>query len=109
MINLDAMMSVANENELALHEHLDHGVMMMEFPAICQVSPFLVSADEGDTWCPEVLGPEGKMWSGRISLRGVALETEIRDMYRELDLGSPDIMLKAARELLAMNDANLFS
>lgn len=108
MINLEAMKTVAIENELALHES-STGVMLMEFQAVGKVSPLLASADEGETWCPEASGPEGKMWSGRICLQGVALETEIRDMYRELNLGSPDIMLKTVRELQLMNDGMIFS
>lgn len=108
MINLEEMKSVASENELALHES-SAGVMIMQFPAIGNISPLLVSADEGETWCPEASGQQAKMWSGRICLRGVALETEIRDMYRELNLGSPDKMLKAAKELQSMNDGKIFS
>jgi hypothetical protein len=99
---------VAIENGLALHEG-STGVMIVEFPSIGKVSPLLLSADEGDTWGPEASGPQAKMWSGRICLQGVALETEIRDMYRELNLGSPDLMLKAARELMSMNDGKIFS
>ncbi|MDA8414395.1 MAG: hypothetical protein M0023_11500 [Desulfobacteraceae bacterium] len=102
MINLEAMRIVAIENELALHES-STGVMLMEFPSIGKVLPLLLSADEGETWCPEASGPEVKMWGGRISLQGITLETEIRDMYRDLSLGSPDKMLKAANELQSMN------
>lgn len=107
MINLEAMKTVAFENKLALYES-SMGVMLMELPTIGKVSPLLVSADEGETWCPEASGPQAKMWSGRICLQGVALETEIRDMYRELNLGSPDMMLKVAKELQAMNDGKIF-
>ena len=99
MPNLQVMKDIAEQHRLNLLE-TSNGTYLIEFEKINGLTPLLASADGGYTWCPEVMGPDGVMWSGRCSIRGMVLSTEIRDMYKTLFLGNPDRMLDVANDLI---------
>ena len=108
MWNVELMKAVCAKHNLALHETKSGG-FIVEFLPENGYSPLLATVDDGATWTPEAGKNFKNSWSGNISLIGSGLDTEIKAMYRELNLGLPNIMLKVARELQSMDDGKLFS
>jgi len=97
--NLEYMKSVATKHQVDLLE-TSNGAFIVELPGIRTLAPLLISADEGETWCPEAMCKEnGISWSGKTCMRGLELEDEIKKMYRTLAMGPPTLMLSIAHDL----------
>ena len=97
--NLEYMKSVATKHKVDLLE-TSNGVFIVELPGIRTLAPLLISADDGETWCPEAMcKDDGISWSGKISVRGLELEEEIKGMYKSLAMGPPTLMLSIANDL----------
>lgn len=98
-IHLEYMKSVVTKHQVDLLE-TSNGVFIVELPSIRTLAPLLVSADDGETWCPEAMCKEdGISWSGKTCLRGLELEEEIKGMYKALAMGTPTLMLSIAKDL----------
>lgn len=106
-MNLECMKKIADKYRLDLYEHVE-GAFMLLFPDIDGIYPMLLSADDGVTWCPDARSEKQyKMWSGNICLRGDLLIAEITAMFEFLKLGSPELVIAVANDLMEMGQGGL--
>lgn len=76
------------------HTFIDNGVEMVR-----GVTPVLLTADEGETWTPDVMIEGHPQWSRRSLLKGEELLQECLTMYKELRLEGVDKILQVVADL----------